>query len=104
MGHIGLCLTSRDLAKVGICLLGSGVYGGKQIIPAAWLAEAFKVQAAGYPAYGDYGYQFWNGIICGEPYGLAHGHGGQQIWLLPGLDAAVIFTAESAVNRWKNPR
>ncbi|MNV99726.1 hypothetical protein D3C71_1951250 [compost metagenome] len=39
-----------------------------------------------------------------EVYRLAHGHGGQQIWLLPGLNAAVIFTAESAVNRWRNPR
>lgn len=104
MGHIGLYLTSRDLAKISICLLGGGMHGGRQIIPQNWLEAAFTAQTAGYPAYGDYGYQFWNGRMSGEVYRLAHGHGGQQIWLLPGLNAAVIFTAESAVNRWRNPR
>ena len=104
MGHIGLYLTSRDLAKISICLLDSGRYGGRQILPQDWLEAAFTAQTAGYPAYGDYGYQFWNGRMSGETYHLAHGHGGQQIWLLPNLNAAVIFTAESAVSRWKNPR
>lgn len=104
MGHIGLYLTSRDLAKISLCLLGGGCHGGRQIIPPDWLEAAFTAQTAGYPAYGDYGYQFWIGRMSGEIYRLAHGHGGQQIWLLPNLNAAVIFTAESAVSRWKNPR
>lgn len=104
MGHIGLYLTSRDLAKLGICLLSGGSYGGRQIIPQSWLEESFQPQTDGYPAYGNYGYQFWNGRISSQPYRLAHGHGGQQLWLLPELDAAVVFTAESAVSRWKNPR
>jgi hypothetical protein len=42
--------------------------------------------------------------MSSQPYVLAHGHGGQQLLLLPKLDAAVIFTAESAVSRWKHPR
>jgi CubicO group peptidase (beta-lactamase class C family) len=104
MGHIGLYLTSRDLAKVGICLLNGGSYRGKQIIPQDWLDAAFTSQVPGYPAYGDYGYQFWNGTMSAQPYRLAHGHGGQQLLLLPKLDAAVIFTAESAVRQWKHPR
>ncbi|MEK4062260.1 MULTISPECIES: serine hydrolase domain-containing protein [unclassified Paenibacillus] len=104
MGHIGLYLTSRDLAKVGIVLLGGGLYKGQQMIPQNWLEDAFTAQTPGYPAYGHYGYQFWNGMMSSQPYVLAHGHGGQQLLLLPKLDAAVIFTAESAVSRWKNPR
>lgn len=104
MGHIGLYLTSRDLAKVGISLLRGGLYGQEQVIPAEWLEDALSAQTSGYPAYGDYGYQFWNGLMSGQPYKLAHGHGGQQLLLLPKLDAAVIFTAESAVSRWKHPR
>lgn len=104
MGHIGLYLTSRDLAKIGICLLDGGLYRGRQIIPQAWLEEALSAQTSGYPAYGDYGYQFWNGTLSAQPYRLAHGHGGQQLLLLPKLGAAVIFTAESAVRQWKNPR
>lgn len=104
MGHIGLYLTSRDMAKLGICLLSGGSYGGRQVVPQDWLEASFQPHTDGYPAYGNYGYQFWNGRMSSQPYRLAHGHGGQQLWLLPELDAAVIFTAESAVNRWRNPR
>lgn len=104
MGHIGLYLTSRDLAKVGMSLLRGGLHRQEQVIPAGWLEDALSAQTPGYPAYGSYGYQFWNGLMSGQPYQLAHGHGGQQLLLLPKLDAAVIFTAESAVSRWKHPR
>lgn len=104
MGHIGLHLTSRDMATVGNCLLHDGNLAGQQIIPKDWLQEAFTAQVTGYPAFGDYGYQFWIGKMSGQPFKLAHGHGGQQILLLPDLDAAVIFTAESKTNTWKNPR
>lgn len=44
MGHIGLYLTSRDLAKVGMVLLGGGLYKGQQMIPQHWLEEAFIAQ------------------------------------------------------------
>lgn len=104
IGHVGLYLTSRDLAKVGICLLSGGRYKETEVIPETWLKEALKEQTAGYPAFGNYGYQFWNGSMSGQPYILAHGHGGQQLLLLPKLEAAVVFTAESAVSQWKNPR
>lgn len=104
MGHIGLYLTSRDMAKLGICLLSGGSYGGRQVVPQDWLEASFQPHTDGYPSYGNYGYQFWNGRMSSQPYRLAHGHGGQQLWLLPELDAAVIFTAESAVSRWRNPR
>ncbi|MNV36460.1 hypothetical protein D3C71_1279370 [compost metagenome] len=104
MGHIGLYLNSRDMAKFGMCLLNKGVFAKQQIIPKHWLQEALTAQTTGYPAFGDYGYQFWVGTMSGQPYKLAHGHGGQQILLLPKLDTVVVFTAESKTNNWKNPR
>lgn len=104
MGHIGLYLTSRDMAKFGICLLNGGKFAEQQIIPQQWVQDALTVQTEGYPAFGDYGYQFWVGTMSGQPYKLAHGHGGQQILLFPKLDAVVVFTAESKIKNWKNPR
>lgn len=104
MGHIGLYLTSRDMAKFGLCLLNDGQFMDQQIIPQQWVQEALTPHTKGYPAFGDYGYQFWIGTMSGQPYKLAHGHGGQQILLFPKLDAVVIFTAESKTNNWKNPR
>lgn len=104
MGHIGLHLTSRDMAKFGLCCLNGGVWQGKSLIPEAWLKQALTPQVQGYPAFGDYGFQWWTGIHSGTPYALAHGHGGQQIYLFPELDMVAVFTADSKVSRWKNPR
>lgn len=104
MGHIGLYLTSRDMAKFGLCCLNGGRWEGHELIPEGWLSEALTSQAEGYPAFGDYGYQWWTGTLSGTPFALAHGHGGQQIYLLPKLDAVVVFTADSKVSRWRNPR
>lgn len=104
MGHIGLYLTSRDMAKFGQCCLDGGQWQGKPVIPETWLKQALTPQVKGYPAFGDYGFQWWTGIQNGSVYALAHGHGGQQIYLFPQLDAVVVFTADSKVSRWKNPR
>lgn len=104
MGHIGLYLTSRDMAKFGQCCLNEGKWKGQQVIPSAWLNDALTPQTEGYPAFGDYGFQWWTGKIDGQPFSLAHGHGGQQIYLFPGLDAVIVFTQDSHVSRWKNPR
>lgn len=104
MGHIGLYLTSRDMAKFGLCCLNGGKWNDAEIIPEGWLKEALAPQTEGYPTFGDYGYQWWTGKMDGQPFSLAHGHGGQQLYLFPGLDTVIVFTQDSRVSRWKNPR
>lgn len=104
MGHIGLNLTSRDMAKFGLCCLNGGRWQGATLIPESWLKQALAPQVEGYPAFGDYGFQWWTGVQNGTPFALAHGHGGQQIYLFPQLGTVAVFTADSKVSRWKNPR
>lgn len=104
MGHVGLYLTSRDMIKFGLLCLNHGDWEGRRLIPPQWLEDALSPQTEGYPAYGDYGYQWWTGKIDGQSYSLAHGHGGQQIYLFPGLDTVIVFTQDSHVSRWRNPR
>lgn len=104
MGHVGLYLTSRDMIKFGLLCLNKGKWEGRRLIPPEWLDNALSPQTEGYPAYGDYGYQWWTGKIDGQDFSLAHGHGGQQIYLFPGLDAVIVFTQDSHVSRWRNPR
>ena len=103
-GHVGLYLTSRDMAKFGLLCLNEGRWRGEELLPGSWLREAMQAQTKGYPAFGDYGYQWWCGRISGRSYSLAHGHGGQQIYVFPELDMVVVFTQDSRVSRWKNPR
>lgn len=104
MGHIGLYLTSRDMAKFGQCCLHEGRWNEQQVIPKEWLKEALAPQINGYPAFGDYGFQWWTGKLDGQCFALAHGHGGQQIYLFRELDTVIVFTQDSHVSRWKNPR
>lgn len=48
----GLSLTGRDLATVGQLLLKKGVWKGKAVLPAAWLAESTAPARADLPQYG----------------------------------------------------
>lgn len=104
MGHIGLHLTARDMAKIGQLCLQGGMWGGERILPADWLRQSMTPHSAESPGYGRYGYHWWTAKAHGIPYAYAHGHGGQQINVIPALNSVVIFTAASDLNRWKNPR
>ncbi|USB33755.1 serine hydrolase [Paenibacillus sp. YPG26] len=104
MGHIGLSLTSRDMAKFGQMCLNGGIWEGKRVVPEEWLQQSFIPRSEPYFGYGSYGYQWWNGTEDGVHFTYAHGHGGQQIILIPSLEATVVFTADSTVSRWRNPR
>ncbi|RUT31622.1 class C beta-lactamase-related serine hydrolase [Paenibacillus zeisoli] len=104
MGHIGLSLTSRDMGKFGQMCLNGGLWEGNRIVSEEWLKQSFTPQSDPYFGYGRYGYQWWSGAEDGVQFTYAHGHGGQQIILIPSLDAVVVFTADSTVSRWRNPR
>ncbi len=54
----GLRLTPRDLARIGIVILGGGQWGGRQVIPAEWLAASF-IPAVSMPDGRQYGYQWY---------------------------------------------
>ena len=119
-GGWGLYLRTEDMAKMGLCLLGGGRYGGKQVIPADWVREMSSAQVpsvnagrneqqvreiladpdnplrAKYdPALSDwvqgYGYQMWR---CRHNAFRADGAYGQYILVLPDQDAVIAVTAQ----------
>ncbi len=115
-GGWGLYLHTEDMARMGLCLLGGGKFRGKQVIPAAWVAEMSKYQVpsvnAGVseaqlkdlqegpakahfdPETNDwlqgYGYQMWR---CRHNAFRADGANGQYIIVIPEKDAVVVTTA-----------
>ncbi|MNJ53405.1 6-aminohexanoate-dimer hydrolase [compost metagenome] len=103
-GHIGLHLTARDMAKIGVLCLQEGLWERRRILSADWLLQSMTPRSAECPGYGRYGYHWWTAKANGISYAYAHGHGGQQINVIPALDAVIVFTSESALNRWKNPK
>jgi CubicO group peptidase (beta-lactamase class C family) len=89
-GGWGLNLTPRDMAKLGLLYLNEGFWDGQQVVPAEWvMASVSDRVAVGFGWY--YGYQWWL-----YPYGdrfAAIGLASQLIYVLPDLNAVVVFTA-----------
>jgi CubicO group peptidase (beta-lactamase class C family) len=96
----GLRLRPRDAAKIGQLMLDHGLWQGRQIVPAAWIAQASvpRFQAGGY--FGGlfyYGYSWWMGrSLTGDAevkWIAGMGLGGQRLFIVPDLDIVVMSTS-----------
>jgi CubicO group peptidase (beta-lactamase class C family) len=97
-GHTGLSLRPRDMAKFGYLYLHNGQWNGKQIVSAEWVQASTTVhmETKGLMNAAEddgYGYYWWVDSFGGYS---AHGHGGQYIFVMPGLDMIVVFTGSLA--------
>ena len=93
-GAYGLSVRTEDIAKLGLLYLNSGVWNGRQVLPAPWVAEATARQTSnGSNPASDwdqgYGYQFWR-----SRHGFrGDGAFGQYMLVLPREDAVVAITS-----------
>ena len=102
----GLRLRPRDLARIGQMVLDRGVWAGKRVVPAGWLATSLKPRC--YVESGlRYGYQWWIGALAanGKPWYSAFGNGGQRLIVVPSLKMVVVILAGNynAADQWKMP-
>ena len=101
VGGWGLRVRTEDIAKFGQMYLQKGVWQGKQLLPASWVAEATAAQV---PSKGGsrpapendwlqgYGYQFWQ---CRHDAYRGDGAYGQYCIVLPKEDAVLAITSET---------
>ncbi|MFN2601396.1 MAG: serine hydrolase domain-containing protein [Gemmatimonadaceae bacterium] len=93
-GAVGLSVRTEEIARLGQLYLQKGMWNGRQLIPAAWVAEATKLQTSnGSSPNSDwdqgYGYQFWQ-----SRHGYrGDGAFGQYMIVLPEQDAVVAITS-----------
>lgn len=94
-GGWGLRLRTEDIARFGQCFLQQGMWAGRQVVPAAWVAEATRKQVSN----GDggasdwaqgYGYQFWR---CRHNAYRGDGAFGQYCLVMPEQDAVLAITS-----------
>ena len=96
MGGGGLSLTSRDLLKLAQLLLNGGSWGGKRVLPQAWVKETLRPHAH-IDEKSEYGYLIW--LRSYGPKGKEHaaafmsGNGGNKIVLVPDLDLVAVLTS-----------
>jgi CubicO group peptidase (beta-lactamase class C family) len=95
LGGFGLSLRTEEIARFGQLYLQKGLWRGKRLVPAEWIAAATALQTAnGSNPTSDweqgYGYQFWR---C--RHGLYRGDGafGQFCIVMPEQDAVVAITS-----------
>jgi CubicO group peptidase (beta-lactamase class C family) len=97
----GLRMTPRDLARIGELTLRGGVWGGRSVVPAEWIARSTQplVHIA---EERHYGYQWYNLDFTLETPIMprsnqrlwnATGNGGQRLTVFPGLELVVVTTA-----------
>jgi CubicO group peptidase (beta-lactamase class C family) len=84
----GLSMTPRDMAKYGYLIMNKGMWDGKQIIPADFVAESIKTQTT-FNANSGYGYESWWTIPL-DGYYYAAGIRGQRIYVMEKQDMVVV--------------
>jgi CubicO group peptidase (beta-lactamase class C family) len=95
VGGWGLAIKTSDIARFGQLYLQRGTWGGKQLLPAAWVDEATSRQVPNGPDENvdwvqGYGYQFWR---C--QHGAYRGDGafGQFCIVMPDQEAVLAITS-----------
>ena len=94
LGAFGFSGRTEEIARFGQLLLQKGVWNNRQLIPAAWVAEATAMETSnGSSPASDwdqgYGYQFWR-----SRHGFrGDGAFGQYMLVLPEYDAVVVITS-----------
>ncbi|NNE48136.1 MAG: serine hydrolase [Rhodothermales bacterium] len=96
----GASLRPRDMAKIGLLYLNSGVWDGRRILSDDWVDASTTMST---PLTGDYqplygyGYNWWLGRFAygatNVAYYRAAGWGGQDVFVFPELEMVVVFTA-----------
>ena len=92
-------MSARDLARFCLLYLHKGAWGGKQIVPAAWVAESTRPYSDAGRDRG-YGYLWWTAPpqphtgLFGEGWFSALGAGGQYGFVKPSLDLVVVLRVD----------
>lgn len=92
----GARMRPRDMLKLGQLVLSKGQWNGREIVPAAWIAESTAPHITGAGTF-FYGYQWWLGRTWQAErevkWVAGVGLGGQRIFIVPDLDLVVVTTA-----------
>lgn len=99
----GARMSVRDLSRIGTLMLSAGEFGGRQIVPAQWIARC-TTPVVSSDELRRYGYQwFLLDVAFGRPKGwaagrlermwMAQGEGGQRLFVMPALQLVIALTA-----------
>jgi CubicO group peptidase (beta-lactamase class C family) len=97
-GGNDMLLTPRQMLAFGELYRRRGVVDGRQVVPASWIEESWKVRTQSRWSDQYYGYGWWARELAGHDVRFAWGFGGQYIFVVPKLELVVVTTSSSTVD------
>ena len=94
----GLNLTTRDYARLGLLVAQRGMWQGRQLVPADWIADSIRASA---PAGALYGHQWWVPEDAANGEVFARGIYGQYIYV--DTQRGVVIAVNSADRGFRTP-
>lgn len=89
----GLNLTTRDYARFGQMFAQGGLWQGREIVPADWVAASTIASAPTQPGEIRYGYQWWIPHGAEDGIFMARGIYGQYVYIDQPRDIVIVSTA-----------
>jgi CubicO group peptidase (beta-lactamase class C family) len=86
---VGINARAIDFARLGWLFLNQGRNGERQVVPAAWVEEATRMDTTTDPAAG-YQYGWWVDVSRGGKAYNADGHRGQFIYVYPAAELVLV--------------
>jgi CubicO group peptidase (beta-lactamase class C family) len=102
----GLSLRPRDMAKLGVVVLGEGRWQGRPVVHSGWIGLITSRVTRGVRNWAghtfDYGYGWWMTSDGGRDVIAASGAMGQWIFIVPSANLVVVVTSDDD-SRWTAP-
>ena len=102
-----MLMTPRQMVALGELYLNDGRAGGRQVVPAEWVALSCTPRTRSrWDPDREYGYGWWIQTIGGHRACFAWGFGGQYIFVFRELDLVIAVTSSTTVSedRWGDRR
>jgi CubicO group peptidase (beta-lactamase class C family) len=94
-GGNNMAVSPRALLEFGKLYLNDGRYNNTQVLDPEWVEESLTTYQRSISFNSrrhDYGYLWWHNTFAGQQVWFAWGYGGQYLFLIPELNAAVVLT------------
>lgn len=93
LGGNNMSLRPREMLRFGQLYADGGRYGGRQLVPTAWIEDSWSSFGASPWNGHGYGFLWWTEWWGGERAHFAWGYGGQYIIVVPRLDLVIVATS-----------
>ena len=93
-GGNDMLMSPRALLRFGELYRQDGVWEGRRILPAGWVAESWRPRTTSPWSGNSYGYGWFSQKSAGYDVHFAWGYGGQMLFIVPALNLTVVMISD----------